>query len=314
MALRRMVSRSLSCSQRWADCHVGVTSKQAYFAKQLYLLMITHSDDYGRLVADVFTIKTAILPADPATAECVQSGLALLHRVKLIVCYEVNGRKYLQIQKFEDHQPGLRKRSASKMPEVPGTAGIYSPTKTLTLTLTLKERLSLVTSAFERWWETLGGNGPPKRGKKDAFAAWKALDPSDTQVEQMHAAIKSQTEDRALAKRHGEFYARWCHPATWIRKERWKDELLCIGGKSDTSVLKPREIIAAMAKAIAFDPLTIDLHSVAQLSFPDDSTIVLSTLNSEAMQVFHVKLQDVCRALAGNDVTLRIVTAAEGQA
>ena len=125
MARGRMVSKSLSTSQRFAALHDEIP-RLAEFAQVLYMLLITHSDDYGRQAGDVFTVKHAVLPTSPRRIPAVESALSALHRVGLIAWYEADGRKWIQVVGADEHQGGLHKRTQSMVPAPPSTEGVLN--------------------------------------------------------------------------------------------------------------------------------------------------------------------------------------------
>jgi hypothetical protein len=86
----------------------------------LYPLIVAHSDDFGRLAGDVFTVKHAVCPASPRKEQEVGVALAALHRVNLVIWYESDGRKCLQVVDFDKYQSGLHKRTSSHFPEPSG--------------------------------------------------------------------------------------------------------------------------------------------------------------------------------------------------
>jgi hypothetical protein len=112
-----MISKSLSTSERRAALHEVAPAGLAEFCQQLYPLLVAHSDDFGRLQGDAFTVKHAIDPTSPRLQPEFEIGLTALHTVKLIQWY--CGRKYIQIQNFDEHQQGLHKRTRSAFPEPP---------------------------------------------------------------------------------------------------------------------------------------------------------------------------------------------------
>lgn len=122
MARGRMISKSLSTSERFARLF-AVHPALAEFAQALYPLLVAHCDDFGRQAGDLFTVKHAVHPASPRSSDEFAHALLALHRVELIVWYEVNGRRVIQILKFEDHQNGLHKRTRSQFPAIPGNSG-----------------------------------------------------------------------------------------------------------------------------------------------------------------------------------------------
>lgn len=118
MARGRMISKSLSTSERWARLFT-VAPELAEFCQSMYPLLVAHADDFGRLQGDVHTVKHLILPASPRTPEHVSTALQHLHDTHLIVWYDHASRKLIQIMDFDDHQPGLSKRTKSKFPPPP---------------------------------------------------------------------------------------------------------------------------------------------------------------------------------------------------
>lgn len=120
MAEKRMISRVISISKKFnirLDDH---------FSRLLYVLLIPHSDDFGRLTGDPFKIKALILPMmDDVSWEIVETSLIKLHNAELIIWYDSSGEKYIQINNFDDHQQGLHKRTRSKFPEPPNNSGKF---------------------------------------------------------------------------------------------------------------------------------------------------------------------------------------------
>jgi hypothetical protein len=129
MARGRMLSKSLSTSQRFAD--LAKAGALCEFCQVLYPLIVSHADDFGRLQGDPFTVKHQCHPTSPRMIDQFAEALQWLHEVGLIVWYSVNygsggsGRKYIQIVNFEAHQQGLHKRTRSAFPRVPDSSGDF---------------------------------------------------------------------------------------------------------------------------------------------------------------------------------------------
>ena len=120
MAEKRMISKVISISKKF---NIGLSD---HFSRLLYVLLIPHSDDFGRLTGDPFKIKALILPMmEDATWIDVESSLGRLHNADLIVWYESSGEKYIQIINFDKHQTGLHKRTKSKFPDPPVHSGKF---------------------------------------------------------------------------------------------------------------------------------------------------------------------------------------------
>lgn len=124
MARGRMISKSLSTSEKFAAL-IPVAGDLAEFCQALYPLLLIHTDDFGRLQGDPFTVKTLCFPASPRTLLEFAAALAHLHRSHLITTYVVLDKTYIQITDFDAHQMGLHKRTRSRFPRIPGTSGNF---------------------------------------------------------------------------------------------------------------------------------------------------------------------------------------------
>jgi len=124
-----MISKSLSTSRRFAHLNTEA-GDLAEFSQTLFTLLVVHADDFGRLSGDTFTIKHLVFPTSPRTLEHFDTALGALVRVGLIKRYSVNGNDYLEIERWDDHQTGLHKRTKSRVPEpqfpeIPGNSGNF---------------------------------------------------------------------------------------------------------------------------------------------------------------------------------------------
>ena len=73
----------------------------------------THVDDAGRAVYEPRLIKAALFPLDDTvTAEDVAEDVAALQRLAMVTVYEVEGRKYIQVNGFKQHQHINRARES----------------------------------------------------------------------------------------------------------------------------------------------------------------------------------------------------------
>jgi hypothetical protein len=116
-----MISKSLSTSEKFASLTVAA-GPLAEFCQLLYPLIVAHADDFGRLQGDTFTIKHMCFPSSPRSVDDFSTALAYLHASGMVIRYEIDGKRYIQINSFDQHQTGLYKRTASKFPEITGTS------------------------------------------------------------------------------------------------------------------------------------------------------------------------------------------------
>lgn len=229
MARGRMISKSLSTSQRFARVH-EVAGRTAEFAQILYALLLAHADDFGRIEGDPFHIKHAIVPTSPRPVSSVGDALRTLAVVGLIDWYEVEGRKYIQINNFDDHQGGLHRRTASRFPAPSGKfpESIADSPRTEQNRTELNrnrteppdgdgESRGSLRDRFERFWAAY----PRKVGKGAAWRAWQKIAPSETLTAVMVVAVGEQALTPQWRKDGGQFVP---HPATWLHQGRWDDE------------------------------------------------------------------------------------------
>lgn len=119
MARGRMISRTLGSSRKYIalrDQLGGLTD----FAQALFPLLVSCADDHGRQAGDALTVKLAVFPGSHHSEKDFHSVLTAMHNVRLIDWYEADERQVISIVKFEEHQPGLSKRTGSKFPQPPG--------------------------------------------------------------------------------------------------------------------------------------------------------------------------------------------------
>lgn len=120
MATRRMLSKSISTSKKVTRLYESGDGHDKSFAVLLYTWLQPHLDDFGRYDAEPFTIKFEVIPTFlDKTEKAVQDALNLMQDCGLLILYEANGRKVLQVANFEEHQTGLNKRTKSRYPDPP---------------------------------------------------------------------------------------------------------------------------------------------------------------------------------------------------
>ena len=111
MANRRMLSKSISVSDE--------TNELTDFAALLFTWMISHTDDYGVIPGSPGRNKALVVPRRNRTDAEVDAALEEMRALGLIYRYELNGKQYLQMVKFDQYQDGLNKRTAPRCPVCP---------------------------------------------------------------------------------------------------------------------------------------------------------------------------------------------------
>ncbi|MEK3673588.1 DnaD domain-containing protein [Paenibacillus sp. FSL R10-2771] len=116
MAEKRMISKVISISEK-------VNELPSIFDMLLFTWMIPHTDDFGRMAGSPGKVRHLVVPMLDCTKEDVSTSLQRLQAQGLILWYEADGERVVQIQQFEKHQQGLHKRTRSKFPDFPGSSG-----------------------------------------------------------------------------------------------------------------------------------------------------------------------------------------------
>jgi hypothetical protein len=74
---------------------------------------------------------------------------------------------------------------------------------------------------FEEFWKTY----PRRVAKGDARKAWTQTEGIRPPLPELLESIRQQMRSDQWRKNDGQFV---CYPATWLRQERWSDELPCL--------------------------------------------------------------------------------------
>lgn len=87
------------------------------FEEVLFYRLIVSCDDYGRFDGRTAIIKGTCFPLKDITCKSIEKALDKLTRVGLVVCYEVDGKSYLQLPTWERHQQVRAKKSKYPSPD-----------------------------------------------------------------------------------------------------------------------------------------------------------------------------------------------------
>ncbi len=117
MAEGRMIKKRVSKSKKMASVKMEA-------ARTLYFMMYPHADIGGRVEADPQIVKGEYIIYFNWSLKKIYDCLVELHRVELIIFYEVNGNLYVQFTRFSDFQ-SLRKDKEAE-------SGIPVPPKGIT--------------------------------------------------------------------------------------------------------------------------------------------------------------------------------------
>ncbi|WP_051058740.1 DnaD domain-containing protein [Paenibacillus shenyangensis] len=107
MAEKRMLSKVISVSEK-------VNMLPDIFSMLLFTWMIPHADDYGRLPGSPAKVKALVVPMLDKSLRDVEQAIRQLEEQGVIVWYETDGDKVIEIVNFAQHQEGLKSKKKSK--------------------------------------------------------------------------------------------------------------------------------------------------------------------------------------------------------
>lgn len=197
----------------------------SWFEEVLFYRLIVNCDDYGRFDGRISVIKNRLFPLkDDLTAKCVRNGINRLVSAGLVALYEFEGKPFLYLPTWNDHQSVRAKRSKYPSPEESVNVSEITCTQMISddgkcprnpIQSESYSKSESDTGAFERFWAVY----PRKVGKKDAQRAFGKVK-ADVQV--LIDAVERQKKSTQWCKDNGQYIP---NPATWLNQERWTDEL-----------------------------------------------------------------------------------------
>lgn len=220
-------------------------------------LFWTHCDDEGRALWNLRLIKAAIYPLDDdVTPDSLADEFADLERIGAVCRYTIDGKEYVHVPAFGDHQHPNR-RVDSKLPPCPGGEGVshVQQLRNEPSMPTHAQRSEDAVSAHEQLTPVVEGlvdvvvdvesdiaspttagvrpqtSTPPDRfdqfwdiyprktAKPDAKRAWgKAVKRAEPDVI-IDGALRFKND----SNRDDAYTA---HPATWLNRDSWNDPAL----------------------------------------------------------------------------------------
>jgi hypothetical protein len=200
-------------------------------AETLFYRLLVTVDDFGRFDGRASMVKAQCFPVkDSVTAKKCDELLKELTDSGLIVVYVVDGKPYMQMQKW-DNQPRSKEskfpapadtciqaytyvcKPRTLLPVTVTVTGTETKTETETVTVS-RER---VDGAFAQFWMAY----PKKVGKGSAEKAWKSIKVPLSTVGLILDALSWQTESEQWRKSGGQFIP---NPTTYLNQRRWEDE------------------------------------------------------------------------------------------
>ena len=221
----RIIKESIARSEKIS----GLTD----FQFRLWVHLITYVDDFGRGDARAAIIKGACFPFRERLAnKDIEKGIAELADAGCVGLYKVDGKPYLYLPNWDEHQRVRNKVSKFPSPEdadedthlaascgeLPQVAArIQNPESRIRIQNPNPESRPAQAreEAFEVFWKAY----PRNEGKQKAKTAFLK---TDVPLEVLLEAIEEQKKSAQWSKNNGEFIP---HASTWLNGRRWEDEM-----------------------------------------------------------------------------------------
>jgi hypothetical protein len=227
LARGRLISKSLGSSRKFHEL-LRLGRKLGEFCQVLFPLIIANTDDFGRMSGDAFTVKNAVLPTSQRPEADFERALQVMQEAGLITRYALDGGIYLQVNKFDEHQINLTRRTKSKFPEVP------ADDMKLPLNLTELKRTELkgtdtngAAREADRLFDLFWAAYPKKKAKEDARRAWDKRRPDAALLQVILRSLQQQCQSSEWLNESGRYIP---FPATWLNRGQWTDEPLELPG------------------------------------------------------------------------------------
>ena len=206
----------------------------SWFEEVLFYRLIVNCDDFGRFDGRVPVVKNRLFPLkENVTAKAVDAGINKLASIGLVRMYECDGKPYLYLPTWNDHQSVRAKRSKYPAPDDNVKASeiicnhVHANVPVIqSESYSISESESNANAArktreeeFDIFWAAY----PRKEGKQKARDAFKKV---AAPLDVLLAAIEKQKKSAQWSKDGGQFIP---HPTTWLNGKRWEDEVAIAG-------------------------------------------------------------------------------------
>lgn len=201
----------------WTD---GVLSECSLSARLLFIGTWTYADDNGNLDLCAKQIKMQIFPGDDV---CIEPWINELIKHELLIPYEVDGKKYLNIKNFLRHQI-INRPTPSGRPPYQESCRLteYSLSTHPEVNRSKRSKRSKSQKLPDEYAETFQAfwrHYPRRIGKQVAYESFlrvvKDYPPEDVTAAAIEYARQCHTE-----RKEEKFML---HPSTFLNKDRWKD-------------------------------------------------------------------------------------------
>lgn len=234
----------------WTDRSLAL--KLTRDARLFYQGLWNFADEHGRISADPYYLKGQIFPYEPEGPDWIEGLIGQLEAAGKVLRYEAEENPYLFLRTLHRHQRLEPDKVPSRLPAPPRAnsqvtsadevnADESAPNPDESVPGTDEEALFYVAGSRE---QVAGSRGPSSGEGNEASPAafdefWKhwprKVDKDEARAAFTKAVDKKRADPTVIIKACAEFSER-CrlvgrekdfipYPATWLNKQRWKDDL-----------------------------------------------------------------------------------------
>lgn len=216
-------------------CTSDSVDQLSWFEEVLFYRLIVNCDDFGRFDGRTAVIKNRLFPLkDNLTIKSVETAINKLASAGLVALYVFEGKPYLYLPTWNEHQTIRAKRSKYPEPENICKQIISddckcsrnpiqsnpNPIQSESESESESNTHDVLASAFDTFWSVY----PKKTGKEAARKAFKKIPKSAYSL--LVPAVEAQKKSRQWMEENGRFIP---NPATWLNQGRWEDEVQTSG-------------------------------------------------------------------------------------
>jgi len=191
-------------------------------AEVFWTRLLVKVDDFGRAEANPKLLRAKLYPLklEQVREATVERLLAECQKARLVRLYAVEGKQYLQMERWEKGRA-----SVSKYPnppeQTPTDSGVCKSMRTdspdydtdYDTDTDMRRRRG---EEFELFWQSY----PKRRNKGDAEKAWKKV---KVEFPVILSALETQSKSPDWTKDNGKYIP---YPASWLNGRRWEDEVV----------------------------------------------------------------------------------------
>ena len=216
-------------------CTSDSVDQLSWFEEVLFYRLIVNCDDFGRFDGRTAVIKNRLFPLkDNLTIKSVENAINKLASAGLVSLYVFEGKPYLYLPTWNEHQTIRAKRSKYPEPESICKQMISddckcsrnpiqsnpNPIQSESESESESNTRKALESVFDAFWSVY----PKKTGKEAARKAFKKIPKSAHPL--LVPAVEAQKKSRQWTEDNGRFIP---NPATWLNQGRWEDEVQTFG-------------------------------------------------------------------------------------